>query len=487
MLSKLYFSMTENTFFQALLQAFSHTPTPSQHTALQLFSSYLFDPEATEKLFLLKGFAGTGKTSITNALIAALPLISHHSVLLAPTGRAAKVMTFFTRQPAFTIHKYIYYHRAEGGELAFTLRPNKAQRTLFIVDEASMIADNDGAFGSRSLLDDLMRFVYSGTDCKLLLIGDAAQLPPVHTHGSPALNIAHLEYQYQKEVVSTQLTDVVRQRRRSGILRNATALRKTIFGNTSQPYFQFRIGKSADLIRLYNGEEIQEALVEAYDNYGSDETTIIVRANKRAVDWNQQVRRVILETEDEIEVGDLLMVVKNNYFWCKDNPKISFIANGDTIEVVEILGFYENYGFRFAEITAQLIDYPDQPPFDTVVLLDTLTSDSAALSPAQSQSLYEEVLSEYAEAPSTHQQYQQLKQNPYYNALQVKFAYALTCHKSQGGQWDVVFIEKPYLPPDYVIDESYYRWLYTALTRAKRKAYLVGFSDDDFWSAESDV
>ncbi|MBB1568675.1 MAG: AAA family ATPase, partial [Capnocytophaga sp.] len=299
--------MTENTFFQALLQAFSHTPTPSQHTALQLFSSYLFDPEATEKLFLLKGFAGTGKTSITNALIAALPLISHHSVLLAPTGRAAKVMTFFTHQPAFTIHKYIYYHRTEGGELAFTLRPNKAQRTLFIVDEASMIADNEGVFGSRSLLDDLMRFVYSGTDCKLLLIGDAAQLPPVHTHGSPALNIAHLEYQYQKEVVSTQLTDVVRQRRRSGILRNATALRKTIFGNTSQPYFQFRIGKSADLIRLYNGEEIQEALVEAYDNYGSDETTIIVRANKRAVDWNQQVRRVILDTEDEIEVGDLLM------------------------------------------------------------------------------------------------------------------------------------------------------------------------------------
>ncbi|KHE70358.1 ATP-dependent RecD-like DNA helicase, partial [Capnocytophaga sp. oral taxon 329] len=239
--------MTENTFFQALLQAFSHTPTPSQHTALQLFSSYLFDPKAAEKLFLLKGFAGTGKTSITNALIAALPLISHHSVLLAPTGRAAKVMTFFTRQPAFTIHKYIYYHRTEGGELAFTLRPNKAQRTLFIVDEASMIADNEGVFGSRSLLDDLMRFVYSGTDCKLLLIGDAAQLPPVHTHGSPALNIAHLEYQYQKEVVSTQLTDVVRQRRRSGILRNATALRKTIFGNTSQPYFQFRIGKSADL------------------------------------------------------------------------------------------------------------------------------------------------------------------------------------------------------------------------------------------------
>ena len=471
--------MDKKNFYQSILQAFTHIPTPSQEVALQMIANYIFSENASEKLFLLKGFAGTGKTSITNSIIKTLPLIGHQAVLLAPTGRAAKVMTYFTQKPAYTIHKYIYYHKNSAGELSFSLRNNKAYKTLFIVDEASMISHNDTAFGSTSLLSDLIRFVYMGKDCKLLLIGDSAQLPPVHTTESPALNIAHLEYQYQKEVLSTELTEVVRQKRRSGILRNATRLRKVITNPYSFSSFQFNL-KTPDLIRLTEGDAIQEAITEAYDNYGSEETIVIVRSNKNAVAWNLQIRRIILDAEDEIEAGDLLMVVKNNYYWCKDNPQVSFIANGDIIEVLSIHHIKEYYGFRFAEITAQLIDYPNIPPFDTVILLNTLTSEAPALTNEQSKALYDEVQEEYANEPFAYQRYQKIKEDPYYNALQVKFSYAITCHKSQGGQWDVVFIEKPFLPKDYVVDESYYRWLYTALTRAKKRAYLVGFPEEDF-------
>ena len=472
--------MNEKAFFSALISAFKHEPTPSQDIALQKITEYLFSANASDKLFLLKGFAGTGKTSITNCLIRTLPLINHQSVLLAPTGRAAKVMTYFTQRQAFTIHKYIYYSKADGPDVSFKLRVNKLQNTLFIVDEASMIADNDYQLFERpSLLNDLMRFVYSGKNCKLLLIGDTAQLPPVNTLESPALNIPYLEYQFQKEVLTVTLTEVVRQRRKSGILRNATRLRKHIFSSLAEKQFAFKINHHPDIIRLTDGAEIQDAISEAYDDYGSEETTVIVRSNKRAVAWNNQIRRVILDVEDEIAAGDLLMVVKNNYFWCKDNSQVSFIANGDTIEVLQLYDFTEAYGFRFAEVSAQLIDYPEVPPFDTVILLDTLNSEAPALSPAQSNQLYEEVLADYADEPTAYKRYQKVKENPYFNALQVKFSYAITCHKSQGGQWDAVFVEKPYLPDD-IIDEGYLRWLYTAITRAKERVYLVGFKDEDF-------
>ena len=471
--------MDKNTFFQSLLQGFKHVPTPSQEVALEMIASYIFDKKASEKLFLLKGFAGTGQTSITNAIIKTLHLVEHQAVLLAPTGRAAKVMTSFTQRLAYTIHKYIYYHKNSAGEFSFSLRNNKLHNTLFIVDEASMISHNETAFGSASLLTDLIRFVYMGHNCKLLLIGDTAQLPPVHTTESPALNIAHLECLYQKEVIATELTEVVRQHHRSSILRNATHLRKVITNPYNYNNFQFNL-KLPDLIRLLDGDAIQEAINDAYDEYGSEETIVIVRSNKSAVVWNQQIRRIILDAEDEIEAGDLLMIVKNDYYWCKDNNQVSFIANGDTIEVLSIQHIDEYYGFRFAKITAQLIDYPNIPPFDTVILLDTLTSETSSLTNEQNRVLYEEVLEEYAYESSVYQRYQKIKEDPYYNALQVKFSYTITCHKSQGGQWDVVFIEKPYLPQNYVIDESYYRWLYTALTRAKKKVYLIGFTDEDF-------
>lgn len=472
--------MDKTTFYNALLEAFNHSPTPLQNIALQQLSIFLLDTKTNNKLFLLKGFAGTGKTSITNSLIQNLPKIKHRAVLLAPTGRAAKVMSHFAKQQAYTIHKHIYYPKNQNGSFSYNLKPNKFKNTLFIVDEASMIADNDGQFFERnSLLDDLMLYVYSGEGCRLLLMGDTAQLPPVNSLYSPALDIRNLESRYQKDVSHIELTEVVRQEKKSGILYNATKLRESL-NQTFYSNFEFQTKGFKDIIRLRESSEIQEAIEDAYNDYGTEHTSIIVRSNKRAVLYNKQIRKVILDNEDELTAGDLLMVVKNNYFWLKDSSEVSFIANGDTLEILRIYAFREYYGFRFAEVSVQLIDYPNQPAFDTVLLLNTLESEQASLSHQDSQRLYEEVLLDYEEETSSYKKYQKVKENPYFNALQVKFSYAITCHKSQGGQWDVIFIEKPYLPNG--ADEDYYRWLYTALTRSTKKVYLLNFKDEDFKS-----
>lgn len=471
--------MDKNTFFNGLLSAFSHTPTSIQNIALQQLTEFLFSENSNKKLFLLKGFAGTGKTSITNCLIQNLPSIKYKAVLLAPTGRAAKVMTNFAKQQAFTIHKHIYYPKTEGGNFSFTLKTNKFKNTLFIVDEASMIADNDKqVFERNSLLDDLMMYVYSGQNCQLLLMGDSAQLPPVNADYSPALDIRNLEAYYNKDVSHIELDEVVRQEKKSGILHNATKIRKIIFESSFHKNFKFDLRKFKDIIKLTDGVEIQEAIESAYADYGYEQTTLIVRSNKRAVLYNKQIRRVILDNEDDLSAGDLLMVVKNNYFWLKDSLQVGFIANGDTLEVLRIYAFREFYGFRFAEVSVQLIDYPDQPPFDTVLLLDTLESEHPSLTYEQNNQLYEEVSLDYQEETTAYRKYQKVKENPFFNALQVKFSYAITCHKSQGGQWKVVFIEKPHLPNG--IDDTYLRWLYTALTRATKKVYLIGFKEDDF-------
>ncbi|MFJ1322510.1 ATP-dependent DNA helicase [Capnocytophaga canis] len=472
--------MDKTTFYNALLEAFNHSPTPLQNIALQQLSIFLLDTKTNNKLFLLKGFAGTGKTSITNSLIQNLPKIKHRAVLLAPTGRAAKVMSHFAKQQAYTIHKHIYSPKNQNGSFSYNLKPNKFKNTLFIVDEASMIADNDGQFFERnSLLDDLMLYVYSGEGCRLLLMGDTAQLPPVNSLYSPALDIRNLESRYQKDVSHIELTEVVRQEKKSGILYNATKLRESL-NQTFYSNFEFQTKGFKDIIRLRESSEIQEAIEDAYNDYGTEHTSIIVRSNKRAVLYNKQIRKVILNNEDELTAGDLLMVVKNNYFWLKDSSEVSFIANGDTLEILRIYAFREYYGFRFAEVSVQLIDYPNQPPFDTVLLLNTLESEQASLSHQDSQRLYEEVLLDYEEETSSYKKYQKVKENPYFNALQVKFSYAITCHKSQGGQWNVIFIEKPYLPNG--ADEEYYRWLYTALTRSTKKVYLLNFKDEDFKS-----
>ncbi|GJQ08141.1 ATP-dependent exodeoxyribonuclease [Capnocytophaga cynodegmi] len=471
--------MDKNTFLNNLLNAFPHNPTVSQNIALQLITEFLLDRNPSEKLFLLKGFAGTGKTSIINCLIKNLPSIGHKAVLLAPTGRASKVMSNFAKQQAFTIHKHIYFPKTNGGEFSFTLKINKLKNTLFIVDEASMITDNnEHFFEQNSLLDNLITYVYSGQGCKLLLMGDSAQLPPVNSDYSPALDIRNLEIHYNKEISHIELNEVVRQEKKSGILYNATKIREILFDFSIQKKFNFKTKNFRDIIQLTEGTEIQEAIEGSYSNYGLEQTAIIVRSNKRAVLYNKQIRKVILDNENDLSAGDLLMVVKNNYYWLKDSPKVSFIANGDTLEVLQIYAFRELYGFRFAEVQVQLIDYPDYPPFDTILLLDTLETESPSLTHQESNRLYEEVLLDYQDETSAYKKYLKVKENPFFNALQVKFSYAITCHKSQGGQWDIVFIEKPYLPNG--IDDNYLRWLYTALTRAVKKVYLINFQAEDF-------
>lgn len=471
--------MDKNIFFKRILEAFPHTPTSSQYIALQIITEFLLDKNSSEKLFLLKGFAGTGKTSIISCLIENLPAIAYKAVLLAPTGRASKVMSGFAKQQAFTIHKHIYFPKIQGGDFSFTLKTNKFRNTLFIVDEASMIADSDErSFGQNSLLDNLITYIYSGQGCKLLLMGDSAQLPPVNSDYSPALDIRNLEFRYNKEVSHIELDEVVRQEKKSGILHNATKIRELLFNFSIHNDFKFKIQNFKDIVRLTEGTEIQEAIEDSYSHYGAEQTAIIVRSNKRAVLYNKQIRRVILDCENELSAGDLLMVVKNNYHWLKDSSKVGFIANGDTLEVLQIYAFRELYGFRFAEVKAQLIDYPNQPPFDTILLLNTLESENPSLTYQESNQLYEEILLDYQDETSTYKKYIKVKENPFFNALQVKFSYAITCHKSQGGQWDIVFIEKPYLPNG--IDENYLRWLYTALTRATKRVYLINFKEDDF-------
>ena len=403
------------------------------------------------------------------------------SVLMAPTGRAAKVMSNYSKTQAFTIHRKIYFPKKQGGGgVQFVLAPNKHRNTLFIVDEASMIPDraaDSKLFDNGSLLDDLMMFVYSGHNCKLLLIGDTAQLPPVHLSLSPALDPDTLSLNYNKEVIRLELDEVVRQAEDSGILINATLLREQLQGDFFDS-FKFDVDPYKDIVRLIDGNEIQEAIDESYSKNGKEETAFIVRSNKRANLYNLNIRERILFLENELATGDFMMVVKNNYFWLKPNSEAGFIANGDIIEVLEIFNIKELYGFRFAEVKVQMVDYPNMQAFETVLLLDTIKAESPSLSYEDANRLYQEVLKDYANESSKYKKFLGVKNNNYFNGLQVKFSYAITCHKSQGGQWDTVFVEQPYLPNG--IDKDYLRWLYTAVTRAKTKLYLIGFKNDFF-------
>ena len=328
-----------------------------------------------------------------------------------------------------------------------------------------------------SLLDDLMQYVYSGHQCKLLLIGDTAQLPPVKLDLSPALDENTLALKYNKEVTKMELDEVVRQEENSGILVNATILREALSG-TSFDYFKFDLAHFKDIIRLVDGYEIMDAINDAYSDLGKEETAIIVRSNKRANLYNQQIRNRILFNESELSAGDYLMVVKNNYFWIKPTTEAGFIANGDIIEVLEIFSIQELYGFRFAEVKIRMVDYPKMKPFETVLLLDTIDAETPSLSYDDSNKLYQEVMKDFESETSNYKKFLKVKNNKHFNALQVKFSYAITCHKSQGGQWHTVFVEQPYLPNG--IDKDYLRWLYTAVTRAKEKLYLIGFKDEFF-------
>ncbi len=472
--------MTSSEFYSLIRQQFPFEPTIKQNVVLQQLSEFIFS-KAPNLLYVLKGYAGTGKTTIVGAIVSNLWKAKKSAVLMAPTGRAAKVIANYSGKEAFTIHKKIYFPKKEkNGGVKFVLQPNKHKNTIFIVDEASMISDTPGEsklFENGSLLDDLMQYVYSGHQCKLLLIGDTAQLPPVKLDLSPALDERTLALNYNKEVTKMELDEVVRQEQGSGILANATVLRETLL-NTYFDSFKFDLSDYTDIIRLVDGYEIMDAINDAYSELGKEETAIIVRSNKRANLYNQQIRNRILFNEHELTAGDYLMVVKNNYFWVKPTSDAGFIANGDIIEVLEIFSIQELYGFRFAEVKIRMVDYPKMIPFETVLLLDTIAAETPSLPYEDSNRLYQEVMKDFESETSKYKKFLKVKGNKHFNALQVKFSYAITCHKSQGGQWDTVFVEQPYLPNG--IDKEYLRWLYTAVTRAKVKLYLIGFTDDFF-------
>lgn len=472
--------MDHSHFYSLLKSDFPHQTTPKQDVALQLLAKFVLSKEK-HQVFLLKGYAGTGKTTLIGTLVKNLWKARKSSVLLAPTGRAAKVISAYSNKEAFTIHKKIYYPKSKkGGGVSFTLQPNKHRNVIFIVDEASMIPDinqDSKLFENGSLLDDLMQYVYSGFNCKLLLIGDTAQLPPVKLEVSPALEIPTLENHYNKEVVSIELDEVLRQDSESGILYNATRVRSCLENGFFESFKLKEIGFPG-VIRPLDGQEIMDALQDSYSQLGNEETVIIVRSNKRANNYNQNIRSRILFQEEELSAGDYLMVVKNNYFWVQPESEAGFIANGDIVEVLEIFSFKELYGFRFAHVSIRMVDYPKMKPIETVLLLDTLSSETPSLSYEDSNRLYEEVRKDYSEEKSNYRKFLAVKNNKYFNALQVKFSYAITCHKSQGGQWNTVFVEQPYLPNG--VNKDYLRWLYTAMTRAKEKLYLLGFKNEFF-------
>jgi exodeoxyribonuclease-5 len=475
--------MIKNHLKTILTQNLPFTPTPCQLNLIDILAGYIFSEEP-DQIMLIKGYAGTGKTTMLYSLTQALNVLKIRSVLLAPTGRAAKVLSGYTHMPAFTIHKKIYRQKSSSDGFGhFILDKNLFKNTFFIVDEASMISNETAentVFGSGKVLDDLLEYVYSGENCRLVLVGDTAQLPPVGLNISPALEILALE-NYGFSVKMVELKDVVRQAEGSGILSNATQIRHRIENDTSLPgFFPVNINSFNDIERI-SGAELIESITSSYSKYGIFETAIVTRSNKRANLYNKGIRGSILYRENEIERGDLLMVVKNNYYWNDEGVKLDFIANGDIAEVVKIYKYDELYGFRFADVCLRFTDY-DDVEFDCKIFLDTLSIESASFSYEQNRQLYQSVSEDYADIRNKRERWKKVKENPYFNALQVKFAYAITCHKAQGGQWKAVYVDHGYVNED-MLDTEFYRWIYTAFTRPTEKLFLVNF-DKGFFDEE---
>ena len=469
--------MLNNDLSQQIKRNFFYKPTGEQEITIESFVNFLFSPK-TDAIFLLKGYAGTGKTTLISALVKTLDQLKQKCVLLAPTGRAAKVFSHDAGHPAYTIHRKIYRQRTFSNELDnFVMNANLHQHTLFIVDEASMIANeglSGGMFGTGRLLDDLIHYVYAGQGCRLMLIGDTAQLPPVGEEESPALSASMLEG-YGLEVTEHCLTQVVRQEQDSGILYNATSLRQYI---AEEEYFSLPRIKADGFpdIRIISGGELIDTINECYDKAGMDETMIICRSNKRANLYNKGIRNTILYREDELNTGDLLMVAKNNYYWGADCKEMDFIANGDIAVVRRVRRTHEMYGFRFADVTLCFPDYNDLE-LDVKILLDTLHSDSPALTREESDRLFQAVQEDYGDITVKRERMKKIKEDTWYNALQVKYAYAVTCHKAQGGQWQRVFVDQGYMTEE-MLTPDYYRWLYTAFTRATEVLYLVNWPEE---------
>lgn len=458
-----------------IFSEFGFEPTKEQSQLIHLLGEFIFS-SVPEKVFLLKGYAGTGKTSVVSAMVRALNVLQQKTVLLAPTGRAAKVLSSYSGFSAFTIHKKIYRQKSMG-EFKFSLADNLSKNTIFIVDESSMIS-NSGAenmFGSGKLLDDLITYVYSGENCSLILLGDIAQLPPVMQVQSPALEQSVLE-EFGLHVTLFTLTEVVRQALESGILMHATELRKRISENNFNTNHFFNISTFIDIKRL-NGNDLIDEIQQAYNGVGMEDTIVVTRSNKQANRYNNGIRNRVMQKEEELTNGDLLMVTRNNYFWSEKIPEIDFIANGDVLEVKRIRKHREMYGFRFVDLTLQSLDYGWE--IDARVWLESLQSENPEEMNKLTNQLFTLVGEDYPEITQKKQLYKKIFENEYFNALQVKFAYAVTCHKAQGGQWKKVFIDNGYIKSEQ-IDVEYFRWLYTALTRATEKVYLVNFPDEWF-------
>ncbi len=470
--------MLKNHIARLLGENLGHEPTPAQVKFIEIMAGFIV-PGNDMDILLLNGYAGTGKTTLVRSLVRTLDEFKQKYVLLAPTGRAAKVLAAYTGRPAFTVHKKIYRQKsAKDGLGLFVLDRNLSANTLFIVDEASMIANQENVkstFGSGRLLDDLVEFVYSKAGCKLLLIGDTAQLPPVGLDISPALDPSIME-QYDLAVKSVFLDDVVRQSLDSGILMNANMLRKGVEKKeTAWP--QFQTSGFPDISRIY-GSDLIEGISDSFDKVNMANTIIVTRSNKRANIYNEGIRSKILWKEEEITEGDMLMVVRNNYFWAQEEPELDFIANGDIAEIVDIRDYQERYGFRFADVTLRFPDY-QETELDVKIMLDTIKLETPSLGYEENRQLYFSILEDYPEIKNKKKKYELVREHDFFNALQVKFAYAITCHKAQGGQWDTVFVDQGYIKED-MIDTEYYRWLYTAVTRATKRLYLVNFGDQLF-------
>ena len=512
--------MDRNTLFNMLLANFGFTPTEGQATVMSHLSAFILS-QKERPVYLLRGYAGTGKTTLVSTLVKTLPQIGTQYQLLAPTGRAAKVMSKYTGKTASTLHRKLYrFQPVSNGELRMTRAENKAKNTIFIVDECSMISDQgDGFSWSRSLLDDLIEFVFSGTNCKLLLIGDTAQLPPVGLDISPAMDFDILRNSFSLTIATYEMKEVMRQALDSGILHNATNLRNLMSANSFQlPLLDINNFNDIEKIDPMTFEEL---LWQSFgDKRSNNDAVVVCRSNKRANMFNQAIRSRVLQEEGELSAGEKLMVVKNNYFWsdqssavssqqsgtspCPEKAlssqlsahssnnsqilrfsdsqisKISFIANGDMIEIMKINKIEEMYGFHFADVEIQMLDYDEMPTLSVKILMETLHSDSPALTQEESKRLYQAVEEDYMDIPRAADRRKMMKSNPYFNALQVKYGYALTCHKTQGGQWNNVFVEAPYLPDETTLELGDMRWLYTALTRASKKVYLVNFKDEWF-------
>jgi len=460
----------------ALLGAFQFDPTEGQRRFFHAFSRFAAS-DKTRCALLLKGYAGTGKTTAVSVLVSVIEELGMRYVLLAPTGRAARVLANYSNRNAGTIHRHIYYSRQlRTGEGVFELKENELNDTIFIVDEASMIGHSQSE-PYNDLLDDLISHVYSGEGCKLLLIGDTAQLPPVGSDDSPALNLEHLKSAYYLNIAEVELNEVIRQQEGSGILRNATGIRQLITSNkTELPLLSTSNYKDIERIST----DLQDYLENAFARYGKDDLIVITRSNKRANLFNQQIRNRILWLEEEINAGDRMMVLKNNYFWLKgEEYSAGFIANGDTLEIKRVLRFEDRDRFRFCKAIVRMPDYPEMPEFETILLCNTIWDNHASLPLEERQALARLIAEDYSEITDTRQLQKAVKNDPYYNALQVKFSYAITCHKAQGGQWPCVFVDQGYVTDD-TTGKELNRWFYTAFTRAQEHLYLVGFEDQFF-------